>query len=195
MRKTIAGFGFLMALGLSACNLLEDGGALANVFKVKFSEGSPAVDGQNVAYTGSVLSPSLEKFKFKMVFHVKADNSGNKEKAAFGTDAIKPVLNFRINSKSGTPIATPIPAFAIEGGAISDLAFPIEIPLTAIDKAMIRKIINGDPIPYFLSGTVKFDLLEGTAVRKSGTSELDLSSGEISTRPSGEVTALLSGLL
>ena len=97
--------------------------------------------------------------------------------------------------KSATPIATPIPAFTIEGGQIVDLAFPIEIPLTVIDKAMARKIINGDPVPYYLSGTVKFDLLEGTSIRKSGVSELDLGSGEISTRPSGPVSTMLSGLL
>lgn len=197
MRSRIPAFALLAtSLLLGACDPLGSGEELINVLSVKFSEGSPAVDGQTVAYSGSVLAtPSLDKFKFKMVFHVKADNSGNDKQAAFGSDAVKPVLNFRINSKSAVPIATPIPAFSVEGGKIADLSFPIEIPLSVIDQAMARKIVNGDPVPYFLSGTVKFDLMEGTKVHKSGASELDLSSGEISTRPPGSVTTLLSGLL
>jgi hypothetical protein len=185
----------LFPLFLGACNPMDSGSEMLNIASVAFSEGSPAVDGQNVAYSGSVLSPSLDKFHFKMVFHVKADNSKNTGKAVFGSDALKPILNFRINSKSATPISTPIPAFSIAGGAIADLEFPIEIPLTAIDKAMARKIVDGDPIPYFLSGTLQFDLLEGTDLKGKGASELDLTSGEISTRPSGSVTSLLSGLL
>lgn len=185
-----------LAFLLGACSLLESGSEMLNVAKVEFSEGSPAVDGQNVTYSGSLLStPSLDKFHFRMVFHVKADNSKNTGKAVFGSDAVKPILNFRINSKTGAPISTPIPSFSIEGGAVQDLDFPIEIPLTLIDRAMARKIINGDPIPYFLSGTLNFELLEGTALKGAGKSELDLTSGEISTRPSGSVTSLLSGLL
>lgn len=194
---TVSLFSLLVAaLFLGGCELLDSGSGLLNVFNVKFSEGSPSVDGQNVTYSGSILeTPALEKFKFKMVFHVKADNSGNQESAAFGSDQVKPILNFRINSKSGAPIVTPIPAFSVAGGKVVDLAFPIEIPLTVIDKALARKIINGDPVPYFLSGTLKFELLEGTTLKGSGASELDLTSGEISTRPSGSVTSLLSGLL
>jgi hypothetical protein len=188
-------FSLLFALFLGACSPLDSGSEMLNAATVKFSEGSPAVDGQTITYSGSPLSPSLDKFRFKMTFHVKADNSKNSGKAVFGTDALKPILNFRINSKSATPISTPIPAFSIEGGAIADLEFPIEVPFTVIDKAMARKIVDGDPIPYFLSGTLQFDLLEGTALKGKGASELDLASGEISTRPSGSVTSLLSGLL
>jgi hypothetical protein len=181
---------------LGACALLESGTELLNVAKVEFSEGSPAVDGQTVTYSGSLLStPSLDKFHFKMVFHVKADNSGNSGRAVFGSDAVKPVLNFRIQSRSGAPISTPIPAFTVESGAVSDLEFPIEIPLTLIDKATARKIIDGDPIPYFLSGTLSYEVLQGTTLEGAGKTEVDLTSGEISTRPSGSVTTLLSGLL
>lgn len=185
-----------MSLSLVACDLLDSGSGMLNVTRVSFSEGSPAVDGQNVTYSGGLTSvPSLDKFHMKMVFHVKADNSKNTGKAVFGSDAIKPILNFRINSKSATPISTPIPSFSVAGGAVTDLAFPIEVPLSVIDKASIRKIINGDPLPYFLSGTLQFELLEGADLKGAGQSELDLTSGEISTRPSGSVTGLLNGLL
>ena len=185
-----------MSFLLASCSLTDATGDMLNVFSVKFSEASPAVDGQNVTYSGGILeTPSLDKFRFKMVFHVKADNSKNSGKAVFGSDAVKPVLNFRINSKSAVPLSTPVPAFTVAGGAIADLAFPIEVPATVIDRAVLRKIVNGDPLPYFLSGTVKFDLLEGTTLKGSGASELDLTSGEISTRPSSAVTELLKGLL
>jgi hypothetical protein len=181
---------------LGACALLDSGSELLNVAKVEFSEGTPAVDGQTVTYTGGLLStPSLDKFRFKMVFHVKADNSGNSGRAVFGSDAVKPVLNFRIQSKSGAPISAPIPAFSVEGGAVTDLEFPIEVPFTHIDKAVARKIIDGDPIPYFLSGTLAYEVFQGTSLEGAGKTEVDLASGEISTRPSGSVTTLLSDLL
>lgn len=198
MRSKILSIASLLAasLILGSCSLLDSADDLLNVFSVKFSEGSPAVDGQTVVYSGSVLeTPSLDKFRFKMVFHVKADNSGNSFKAGFGTSLVKPIVKFHINSKSNEPISTTIAPFSVEAGQIGDLAFPIEIPITAIDRALARKIVNGDPIPYFLSGSVKFDLLEGTSVKGSGMSDLDLASGEISTRPPGSVTGLLTPLL
>ncbi|MEN9308099.1 MAG: hypothetical protein RL173_2031 [Fibrobacterota bacterium] len=181
---------------LSSCSLLDSVSEAFNVFSVKFSEASPAVDGQTITYSGGLLDrPSLDKFHFKMVFHVKADNSANTNKAAFGSSLVKPVLNFRISSKSNEPISATIEPFSVNGGETKNIDFPVEIPITVIDRAMIRNIISGNPIPYFLSGTVKFDLLEGTSIKGSGTSELDLTSGEIETRPPGTVTTLLSGLL
>lgn len=198
MRSKILSTTALLAasLFLGSCSLLDSADDFLNVFSVKFSEGSPAVDGQTVVYSGSVLgTPSLDKFSLKMVFHVKADNSGNSFKAGFGTALVKPVLNFHINAKSSAPISTTIAPFSVEAGQVGDLAFPIEIPITAIDRALARKIVDGNPIPYFLSGSVKFDLLEGTSVKGSGKSELGLTSGEISTRPSSSVTGLLTPLL
>jgi hypothetical protein len=180
---------------LVACDPLDAASNAINVASVKFSEGSPAVDGQDIVYTGSRLSPSLDKFKFKMTFHVKADNSGNTGKAAFGSDAIHPIVELHVNSRSALPIQTPIPSFAIAGGAVDTLDFRIEIPLTALDQATARKIANGDPIPYFLTGALKFDVLEGTTLKGTGVSNLDLASGEIETRPSGPDMTLLSGLL
>jgi hypothetical protein len=198
IRKWILSTALVVTTGamLSSCDLLDSVGEAFNVFSVKFSEASPAVDGQTITYSGGLFdAPSLDKFRFKMVFHVKADNSANSDKAAFGTSLVKPILNFRISSKSNEPISATIEPFSVEGGSVKNLDFPVEIPVTVIDRTMLRNIMNGNPIPYFLSGTVKFDLLQGTSIKGSGTSELDLTSGEISTRPSGNVTSLLSGLL
>lgn len=180
---------------LGGCNLLDSANNAINVASVKFSEGSPAVDGQDIVATGSPLSPSLDNFKLKMVFHVKADNSANSGKAAFGSDALQPILNLRINSRSSTPIAAPIPAFSVDGGAITTLDFPIEVPVSVIDNATLHRIVNGDPIPYFLGGTLKFDLLDGTTLKGTGSSTLDLAAGEISTRPSSSVQKAISALL
>jgi hypothetical protein len=180
---------------LGGCNLVDSANNAVNVASVKFSEGSPAVDGQNIVYSGNSLTPGLGDFKLKMVFHVKADNSANSGKAAFGTDAIQPILKLRINSRSSDPIAAPIPSFSVDGGAITTLAFPIEIPVSSIDRATLRKIVNGEAIPYFLSGTLKFDLLDGTTLNGTGSSTLDLASGEISTRPSSSVQKAISALL
>ncbi|MBW8886855.1 MAG: hypothetical protein JF616_03765 [Fibrobacteres bacterium] len=142
MRKHQFALSFFAGLSmlLGGCSLVDKASDAVNVASVKFSEGSPAVDGQNIEYTGSLLTPSLEKFKLVMVFHVKADNSGNSGKAAFGSDAIKPILNLHINSRSATAISTPIPAFSVEGGAVTTLDFPVEVPITAIDNAMASSI-------------------------------------------------------
>lgn len=181
---------------LSACNLKDADTDMLNTARVDFSAGSPAVDGQNVTYSGGVLStPSLDKFQLKMVFHVKADNSRNSGRAVFGSDALKPILNFRMVSKSSTPLTTTIPSFSVAAGAVEDLEFPVAIPLVLIDRAVARRIVDGDPIPYFLSGALQFELLEGSVPKGTGKSELDLTSGEIETRPSGTVVNLLSELL
>ncbi|MDB5103137.1 MAG: hypothetical protein JWP91_826 [Fibrobacteres bacterium] len=186
---------FAAVVLLCGCSLKDATGAL-DTFNVRFSEGSPAVDGQNVTYSGSALdNPSLDKFRFKMVFHVKADNSGNDTKASFGSSSLKPILNFRVSSKSGVPISTAIEPFSVEANSIASLDFPIEIPIASLDRDMVRKIIAGDPIPYFLGGTLKFDLLDAGKSKGAGTSELDLTSGSIQTRPSNSVTFLLSSLL
>lgn len=182
-------------LPLAGCSPSDIGGDTLNVLSVKFSEASPAVDDPGVAYSGSVLdAPSLDKFKLKLIFHVKADNSANQGKARFGSSAVKPVVAFRVNSKTATPFTTTLEPFIIDPNTVANLDFPVEIPLAAIDKAVARKIVNGDPIPYFLSGTLKFDLLRGSG-NGSGVAELDLASGEIATRPSASVKALLVGLL
>lgn len=190
----IFALGFMFLMG--ACSLVDTTGQSLNILSVKFSEGSPAVDGQTVSYSGSLLDvPSLDKFHFKMIFHVKADNSKNSGRAAFGNDAVKPVVQFRLNSKGSLPISTTVPAFAIAGGSVEDLTFPVEIPVSVIDPTLMKKIINGDPIPYFLSGTLAFNLFDGATILGAGKSDLDLASGEIATRPSGTVTSALSGLL
>lgn len=68
-------------------------------------------------------------------------------------------------------------------------------PLPLLLLASCGPLEDGSPVPYFLSGTLRYQVLEGTVLQGSGKTELDLTSGEISTRPSGSVTDLLSGLL
>jgi hypothetical protein len=108
---------------------------------------------------------------------------------------VKPTVDFHINSKSASPITTTIPPFSVPGGAVADLRIPLEIPVASIDKATLRKIVAGDPIPYFLTGTLQFDLFEGASSQGKGAAKLDLASGEIETRPTGSAANLLSGLL
>jgi len=184
-----------LPLVLGACSLADTAKEAANAASVEFSEGSPAVDGQNIEYPGSLLSPSLEKFKLVMVFHVKADNSKNSGKASFGSDKIKPILNLFINSRSNHPITTTIPAFSVDGGAVTTLDFPIEVPVSSIDGPTARRIVNGEAIPYFLAGTLDFELLDGSILKGTGSSKLDLASGEISTRPSTTVKEILLKML
>jgi hypothetical protein len=180
---------------LGGCNLADSANNALNVASVKFSEGSPAVDGQDIVVSGNVFPPGLGNFKLKMVFHVKADNSANGGKAEFGSDAIQPILKLHVNSRSSAPIEAPIPAFSVDAGAVTTLDFPIEVPVSSIDTPTLRRIVNGEPIPYFLSGSLKFNLLDGSTLKGTGTSNLDLASGEISTRPSSAVQKAISDFL
>jgi hypothetical protein len=58
--KTLSLTALLTAsLFLVSCSLMDSADGLLNVFNVKFSEGSPAVDGQTIVYSGSVNWPTL----------------------------------------------------------------------------------------------------------------------------------------
>jgi len=184
-----------MPLWLGGCNLADSANNAINVASVKFSEDSPAVDGQDMVVSGNSLPPGLGNFKLKMVFHVKADNTANSGKAEFGSDAIQPILKLHVNSRSSASIDAPIPAFSVPPGDIVTLDFPIEVPVSSIDKGTLRKIVNGEPIPYFLSGTLKFNLMDDTVLKGTGSSTLELASGEIATRPSSSVQKAISALL
>lgn len=179
---------------LSSCDLFDSVSAALNVFGVSFSEDTPAVDGYKVTYSGGVI-PHLSDFALGMTFHVKADNTQNANRAAFGSDAVKPVLNFYINSKSNPPISTSVDAFSVEGGQVGHLNFPLSIPFSLISTDLAKKIVNCDSIPYYLSGTVTFNLMSGSTVAGSGTANIDLTSGKLSTCPSGSMFSALASLV
>lgn len=187
------------AIGLLAsCNISET----LNVLNVKFSSADPAYDGPTiggpnwkqtlaqlavpVSLGGPTNQEILEQYHLDLTFRVKADNSGNSQKASFG-QTVRPVLNLRINEKTSSPISTEMAPFSVEAGKVGALEFPVQIPLTKIDKPTLKSILNGTDIPYFLSGTLNFDLMDNLQIKGSGKSEIDLSTGAIPTRPSGDL--------
>ncbi|HNY30918.1 MAG TPA: hypothetical protein PKO15_08520 [Fibrobacteria bacterium] len=208
MRKSTAAL-LALPLFLASCDLSET----LNVFKLGFSSNGydgPTINGPSllratqllapknsimktplgnveVALNGEGLSPSqvLDSFKLGITFKVKADNSGNSEKAAFGSDLVKPKLQFRLMDKASTPIEVEFKPFSVDGGKVTELTFPIELPLSTItEPAMRKKLLAGDKVPYFLAGVLAFDLKGVDGLSKATDQvSVDLATDSIPTRP------------
>lgn len=191
-----------LPLLLGSCSLDSISSSIDNtlaVASVSFSSASPAYTGPDISYNAQGLIPHLSYFSLVMTFHVKADNTNNTHRAAFGSQSVKPVLKFRINSINADPIDATIPSFSIPGGQDTTLDFPVTVPLSSIaDTAILRKIVAGDSIPYFLSGSISFDLQDvsgGIISGSAGTSDVELATGAIPTRPSSGILSVLKPLL
>lgn len=179
---------------LASCDLGESIQEVFNVASVSFSSADPAYDGPRIGgpswstsffnYTlgGMTKNQVLGQYHLDLTFKVKADNSKNTQKASFG-QTVRPLLRLRMNDKNATSyVESEMAPFSVEGGQVGALEFPVRIPLTQIDRTTLGKILDGDDIPYFLSGTLNFNLLEGTTIKGSGKSEIDLATGAIPTR-------------
>lgn len=183
---------------LASCDLGESIQEVLNVASVSFSSADPAYDGPRIGgpswavsalalatptrLGGKTKEQVLGDYYLDLTFKVKADNSKNSQKASFG-QTVRPVLKLRMNSKDdANPVESTMEPFSVEAGKVGALEFPVRIPITKIDRTTLGKILDGDDIPYFLSGTLNFNLLEGTTIKGSGKSEIDLATGAIPTR-------------
>ncbi|HQF53954.1 MAG TPA: hypothetical protein PK208_02420 [Fibrobacteria bacterium] len=185
---------------LASCDLGESIQEVFNVASVSFSSADPAYDGPRIGgpswgVTGAAILAQkmglpdgkttdqiMGEYYLDLTFKVNADNSKNTQKASFG-QTVRPLLRLRMNDKNATSyVESEMAPFSVEGGQVGALEFPVRIPLTQIDRTTLGKILDGDDIPYFLSGTLNFNLLEGTTIKGSGKSEIDLATGAIPTR-------------
>ncbi|QQS07090.1 MAG: hypothetical protein IPK50_09385 [Fibrobacterota bacterium] len=215
MRKSILGL-LALPLFLAGCDLSET----LNIFKLGFSSNGydgPTINGPSLARVGVMLLPKgtsigtfkieggdgltptqiLDSFKLGITFKVKADNSGNSEKAAFGTDLVKPKLQFHLMDKSSTPIDVEFKPFSVDGGKVMDLTFPVELPVSMITSPdMRKKLLRGDAVPYFLSGVLSFDLkgLDGASKGLDNVT-VELATDSIPTRPKDGSAAELGSAL
>ncbi|MBK9578084.1 MAG: hypothetical protein IPO40_13495 [Fibrobacteres bacterium] len=216
MRKSILGL-LALPLFLAGCDLSET----LNIFKLGFSSNGydgPTINGPSLLRTGQLLAPKntsiggvafgvdgeglsvtqvLDSFKLGITFKVKADNSGNSEKAAFGTDLVKPKLQFHLMDKSSTPIDVEFKPFSVDGGKVMDLTFPVELPVSMITSPdMRKKLLRGDAVPYFLSGVLSFDLkgLDGASKGLDNVT-VELATDSIPTRPKDGSAAELGSAL
>lgn len=188
---------------LASCDLGESIQEVLNVASVSFSSANPAYDGPRIGgpnwavsalalatptdWGGKTKSQVMGEYYLDLKFKVKADNSKNTQKASFG-QTVKPLLRLRMNDQNAASyIESEMAPFSVDGGKVGALEFPVRIPLTQIDRTTLGKILDGDDIPYFLSGTLNFNLLEGTTIKGSGKSEIDLATGAIPTRPEGDL--------
>lgn len=196
---------------LASCDLGESIQEVLNVASVSFSSADPAYDGPRIAgpnwavsalalaaptyLGGKTKSQIMGEYYLDLKFKVKADNSKNTQKASFG-QTVRPLLRLRMNDQNAASyIESEMAPFSVDGGQVGALEFPVRIPLTQIDRTTLGKILDGDDIPYFLSGTLNFNLLEGTTIKGSGKSEIDLATGAIPTRPEGDLDLSKIGTL
>jgi len=187
---------------LSSCSLLDSVSEVLNVADVDFSSADPSYTGPTVGgpswitAAAQLLLPTiaggktkeqvLAQYHLDITYHVKADNSKNTKKASFGT-SVHPILDFRMNSKTAEPISASLDPFSVDAGQVKSMDFPVQIPLTSIDRTILKQILNGESIPYFLSGRLNFDLLDGLTIQGTGIADVDLATGAIPTRPTGDV--------
>ena len=188
--------------------ILDDWDQTANLFKVSFHSADPAFTGPTISgpspvelalklalptYAGGITKEqALGQYSLVVTFHVVGDNRGNSGRASFAKD-LQPQLNFYINSKSNAPLTATIDSFSIDSGEVKTLDFPVSIPLTSIDQTILKQIVNGDDIPYYLTGSLNFHLMQGLTLKGDGFAEVDLATGAIPTRPSGSWS--LAGIL
>ncbi len=202
--RILASVVLLGAVGLfGSCSLFDSATEALNLLHVNFSSDDPAYSGPTVGgpswvtaaaqlalpsgWPGSLTKEQvLGEYYLELTFRVRADNSQNSQRAAF-PKAITPALNIYINSKSNTPVKWTMDTFSIEGGQVKPMFFPVHIPLDLIDRTVLRQILNGDKIPYFLTASLDFNLMEGLTIKGTGVAEVDLASGAIPTRPSGDI--------
>ena len=202
-----------LPLVLGACSITDSISQQLNTLNVKFSSADtassgPSVGGPSITQATLELAPSYlggggesisqveGEYYLVDTFFVNADNSGNSQAARFGTSSLKPVLLFRINDPNGTPIADTIPSFSIPANQVTRLSFPVKVPLTSIPPAVLDTIIAGHGIPFYLSGTINFDLVTPAGdIQASSQSELQLASGTIPTRPGSVNLSTLATLL
>lgn len=188
-----------LPLLLGSCSLTDSIDDVLAVANVKFSSADPAYTGPTLSgpdpvtaaaellFTSKTKFDVLGEYSLVLTFHVKANNSGNSHKASFG-QTVKPVLSFYINSLSNQPIQSTMAPFSVEANQVGSLDFPVSVPLTSINTTILKQILNGDSIPYYLRGSITFDLLDATGgifTANAGTSQIDLATGAIPTRPSG----------
>jgi hypothetical protein len=207
MRRTLLGIAVLAGFVFMGCSLTDSLEQTANIAKVKFS---------GVGWSAQVKSESVMTMAFDMGAHgsryvldhdvflrmsykVRADNSGNAGKAAFGSEAVKPVLNLYIQDVAKNPIQVTVEPFEIDSGAVDTVAFDFDIPFGTIynnSPDLISTILKGADIPYRLTASLKFQVTApGGVVLGASTSELELVNSGIPTRPSdGVVTAILGYL-
>jgi len=184
-------------LFLGSCSLLDSLSETANIFSVKFSSGVPAYIGPTISgpsitqagidYLIHDANYVLGEYSLVITFRVVGDNRGNKGTASFGQH-VQPQLNLYVDTKANRPFKANIAPFSIDSGAVDTLQFPISVPLTTVrdmGPGVIDKILNGQSIPYYLTGQLNFQIVQGLTLMGDGSTEVDLATGSIPTRPSG----------
>lgn len=141
------------------------------------------LSGNVAALAKSYTAP--DKYGMKLAFGLEADNSGNSDKASF---PLSTGLNLFVQEKkAANKVTTQLPAFAVAGSTVDTI--PVELPITvaSVPQSSFKSMLQGQDIPYWLTGTVGFDLKSPTGeTLSSGSSDLDIQTGAVSTRPSDQ---------
>jgi len=140
----------------------------------------------------SSLDDFLAQTKLSLKFNVKADNSGNKHKAAFPFETGLGLFVRDLNNADPTTTSTLKP-FEVPAAGTTAFQIPVDVPFTLLKKSSITDdVIAGNSIPYKVNGNFKFALVPtaGDTVAKDSTT-MNLVTSAISTRPTTGSSASL----
>ncbi|MCB9496182.1 MAG: hypothetical protein H6686_04755 [Fibrobacteria bacterium] len=121
-------------------------------------------------------------YGMNLAFGLGADNSGNNDKASFPAAA---GLNLFVQERSNAnKITTGLQPFSVAGGKVDTIPVSIPVTLAALPSSTFQSMLKGDAIPYWVSGSLGFELKSPTGeVLSTHNTEMDLATENIETRP------------
>lgn len=127
------------------------------------------------------------KWGVNLAYGLGADNTGNSDPASMPGRA---ALDLFVQSKSNTPMTANLDPFTVAGGAKDTINCNFPITLDKLPEESFDAMLKGDSIPYFLKGTVGYDLKSPTGdVLKSQNASMDIATKKLATRPNDDQTA------
>jgi hypothetical protein len=175
-----------VALILCSCAALNFIGERLNVFLVNFSFGGIGI---GIVTPPNLISMRLSDYGIAVNCRINAKND-NAGRAAFDGAVFR--LQIDDTARAARGIEASVPSFNVEAGSQTSFTVPFKIMLDnpLFSKAILRKVVFGDRIPYRVSADLLFSLVAsnpggGRGVAAFGTKSMtiDLVSDAVDTRP------------
>lgn len=204
----------ILSLGLAACDEVM---SAVNVFLMKFYDGggstkliapsgvseviglfrarqvaARSANAAEVARIDGLMDNLVEKYLDKskwgvnLAYGLGADNTGNSDKASLPGKA---ALDLFVQSRSNSPMTAALDPFTVAGGTKDTINCNFPVTLDKLPQQSFDAMLKGDSIPYFLKGTVGYDLKSPSGeVLKSQSTSMDIATRKLATRPNDEQT-------
>ena len=192
-----------LALLVSSCSVLNFIGERLNVFTVNFSFDGIGI---GIVTPPNLFSTRLSDYGIAVNCTVSAKNE-NTGRAVF--DGANFFLRINDTSRASQGVEALVPSFTVEANSQASVTVPFRIMLDnpLFSKAVLKKVVFGDRIPYRVSADLLFNLVApnaggGRGIPSLGTKTMsvDLARDAVNTRPdlgslSGKAFAVALNLL